>query len=344
MPELLTDKKRLRGGAKADDTSREDMLIIKSFYDPKTKTAIASTAVVDRQDESIDQKGWQLDNFKKNDPLLWSHNSYEPLIGNCKNVRVEKMNGSDALLFEPDFHEETDLARAVKALYEQGRLKTFSVGFKPIEMEGNTYTKQELLEISAVNVPANPEAQMLAYQSLAGKGFDAKVIKQVLHPAAKGAVMDELANPEPWKIKTDNMDDVFDIFYAFCEVYFDELTPPEDFQPLLKECISLLWKVSDGSYSTPSDVTASFNEVVDKKPDLSKNAGNKAKETPSAPIVPTNNLTTKQSLTKVIAKAADQALAGQKKGMGKSDTVQLLKIMKRSAEILSKSNKEHLKK
>jgi len=47
----------------------------------------------------------------------------------------------------------------------------FSVGFIPVEYEPNehgglTYKRQELLEISAVTVPANPEALMLAYKSM----------------------------------------------------------------------------------------------------------------------------------------------------------------------------------
>jgi phage head maturation protease len=137
------------------------------------KLAIASEETVDRQGEIITLDGWDLKNFKRNPVMLWSHNPYEPNLGHGKNMRLSDVNGKRKLVFEPDFHKITPLSQALDEMYEKGYLRAFSVGFLPLEMEpvekdGDSwgpqrYLKQELLEISAVNVPAHPNALNIAY-------------------------------------------------------------------------------------------------------------------------------------------------------------------------------------
>lgn len=148
-----------------------DKLFVKAEIQREDKKliAIASTSVEDRHGEVVDINGWDTKNFKKNPVLLWAHNHDLPAIGYAKNLKKD-------MSFEPVFHDKTDMAKAIKALYEgytdeEGNeippiLNSFSVGFKAIDMDGNKYTKQELLEISAVNVPANPEARVVAYKGL----------------------------------------------------------------------------------------------------------------------------------------------------------------------------------
>ena len=164
----------------------------------KGMTAIASTSVVDRQGESISVGGWDLRNFKKNPVLLWSHNHDEVAVGKAKGIKVVGTGKSAQLVFQPVFHDKTPLAAAIKSLFEgddtiEPVLNSFSVGFRPIDVDGNTYIKQELLEISAVNVPANPEARVMAYKSLKKAGVKADVIKQV-GVDIKQARIDELEN------------------------------------------------------------------------------------------------------------------------------------------------------
>lgn len=148
-----------------------DKLFVKAELERKDKklVAVASTSVEDRHGEVVDINGWDVKNFKKNPVLLWGHDHSLPAIGYAKNLKKD-------MTFEPVFHDKTDLAKAVKALYEgyvddEGNeippiLNSFSVGFRALDMDGNKYTKQELLEISAVNVPANPEARVVAYKGL----------------------------------------------------------------------------------------------------------------------------------------------------------------------------------
>lgn len=159
----------------------------------KGYVAIASTSVVDRQNESVSVDGWELKNFKRNPVLLWAHNHDIPAIGTAKNLRITGTGKKAQLTFEPVFHEITPEAQAIKQMFDEKIINSFSVGFKPLDMDGNTYTKQELLEISAVNVPANPEARVIAYKALKKAGFDEDVIKSVgVEPEQKQNEVDEL--------------------------------------------------------------------------------------------------------------------------------------------------------
>ncbi len=324
--------------------TNSDLKKVKALYDPKTKLAVASTAATDRMGEIIMQEGWQLDNYIKNGaPLLWAHNDREILIGNAKNIRVEK-SMDNALVFEPDFHDKTDTAKAVGELFAEGRMKTFSVGFMPIDMDGNTYTKQELLEISAVNVPANPEAMMLAYRSMRTKGISQKVAEEVsgvrkaFKTLFKGAVADELANPDDWEVKSDNMDDVFDIFYAFCDVYFDYETPVSDFQGLLKECVQLLGKVVNGTYASPAEAKDAFAKVVDKTIETDNDKDNQAKAPSAAPK--RNYHTERLAMAKIIAKAAD--ILNKNEKLPDNSRKSVTNVIKRASELVVEQHKGEL--
>jgi len=146
----------------------------------KKMIAIASTAVEDRHGEKVLVEGWDTKNFMANPILLWAHDHSIPAIGTAKNLHTTGKGESAAMVFEPEFHDITPEARAIKQMFDQGIINSFSVGFKPLEAEGNTFTKQELLEISAVNVPANPEARVMAYKSLQSAGFEKSVIDNVV--------------------------------------------------------------------------------------------------------------------------------------------------------------------
>jgi len=128
--------------------------------------AIASTDTKDRVGDVVKVDGWDLKNFKKNPILLFAHKYDEPPIGYAKNIKIQ----NNQLVFEPIFHEITQLAREIKAMFmaEPPIMKAWSVGFIPLqfdEQDRHIIAKQELLEISAVPVPANAEALMLAAKS-----------------------------------------------------------------------------------------------------------------------------------------------------------------------------------
>lgn len=146
--------------------------------------AVASTGTEDRHGEIVSVDGWDLKAFKANPVLLWAHDHNEPAVGVATKTWVDKTGKNPALMIKGKFHEYTDKARAIKQMVEDGIIKTMSVGFRPTEMDGNTYTKQELLEVSFVNVPANSQAQISAIKSLREAGFQDEVIEGVGLPVS----------------------------------------------------------------------------------------------------------------------------------------------------------------
>lgn len=164
-----------------------EKLYTKAIIEEKTGeeiTAIASTAVEDRQGEIVEVTGWDLKEFKKNPIILWGHDHNEPAIGQATKTWVDGTGKSAKLMVKIAFQEVTQRAREIKQLVQDGVIKTLSVGFLPIDGEGNRYTKQQLLEVSVVNVPANPEAMMLGYKSLKKAGFTNEAMTDVGIPAA----------------------------------------------------------------------------------------------------------------------------------------------------------------
>jgi HK97 family phage prohead protease len=118
--------------------------------------AVFSTASEDRHGDVVEQ-GWDLKHFKKNPVYLDSHNydSIENIIGRVNTIRVK--DGS--LQGDIEFALDNPKGLLAYKLAEGGFLNTSSVGFIPkaFSDKGNIIDS-ELLEISAVSVPANAEA------------------------------------------------------------------------------------------------------------------------------------------------------------------------------------------
>jgi len=139
----------------------------------RTITAVASTETPDRYGDVVLQDGWVLENFLKNPVMPWGHDYHQPPVAKITDIKVENKK----LVFTAKFPEKgiNSFADMIFEMYKTGFLNAFSVGFIPIEYEQNehggyTFKKQELLEISAVLVPANQEALMMTYKSLLEQG------------------------------------------------------------------------------------------------------------------------------------------------------------------------------
>ena len=132
---------------------------------PKTFKFRATSGVMDRQDEIVTPDGWQTDTFMLNPVFLVSHDYSSLPVGKVVSIS----NDGAGLVAEVVFDEDDPEAQKVARKYEAGFLNAVSVGFKSIERTGSwgdrnnpiKHIKKELLEISAVSVPANPEALML---------------------------------------------------------------------------------------------------------------------------------------------------------------------------------------
>ena len=149
-----------------------------SFKDGDTKERlfVASDAVEDRHGEIIAQDGWNLKNYKANPVIQWAHNPSEPAIATAEKIGFRTVKGKKKLVYSPVFHRKTPMSNYIADLVDAGVIKASSVGFKPVEMDENIYTKAELLEISFVNVPANQNALSLGLS----KGYSMDVIKEVM--------------------------------------------------------------------------------------------------------------------------------------------------------------------
>lgn len=122
---------------------------------------VGSTESVDRDGEVIRQAGWDLTNYLRNPVLMLMHNYQEFPIGKVTDIKVT----DGKLTFRAVFSQATEKAREAYALMQEGILSAFSVGFIPRQYDpkdSNVITEAELLEISVVPVPANPDAIVLA--------------------------------------------------------------------------------------------------------------------------------------------------------------------------------------
>ncbi len=134
---------------------------------PNRLRALISAETLDRSSEVLLAGGADLARYRRNPVLLWAHNAELPPIGRAVSVSAEPGVGVWAV----NEFAETPFAQEIRQLYEGGFLNAFSVGFRPLELDprpvaagqrGPTVVRWELIEQSAVAVPANPDALVAA--------------------------------------------------------------------------------------------------------------------------------------------------------------------------------------
>lgn len=156
--------------------------------DGKVFTFVASTGDPDRHRTVLNPEGWSLDNFRANPIIGYMHNVYgnlsgpddpDDVIGLGEKIYV---NDKGELILEMIFDQENEKARKIESKVERGFLRTVSVGFievgegrrgnkeKNEDPELYYFSGQELLEVSIVNIPSNPNAKK---KTLRGNTFDA---------------------------------------------------------------------------------------------------------------------------------------------------------------------------
>lgn len=156
---------------------------VRQVGDPADRTLefIGSDESIDRYDEVIAVAGWDLKNYRLNPVLLFGHDYHQPAIGHSVKTWKSQEGEVKQLLFHQKFAkaETFPFADTIYRLYLDGDMRTVSVGFLPWDWEdleieldasGKTtaprriYKKQDLLELSCVPVPANPNALVNAMQ------------------------------------------------------------------------------------------------------------------------------------------------------------------------------------
>jgi hypothetical protein len=168
LPGVVAQIKWLAIGSRGIDHMRETIQKAiesqesKGFVDCAIKGPefLISTDAIDRQGEIVDQDGWDFSNWMKNPVILDSHkyNSIDDVIG--RGIGAPKRVGNGWAI-EIEF-AKTAKGQLAKQLVEDGMIRTVSVGFRSLKRKPNNgvmrHLQQELLEVSLVAIPANPEA------------------------------------------------------------------------------------------------------------------------------------------------------------------------------------------
>jgi HK97 family phage prohead protease len=139
---------------------------------------VASDDSEDRHGDRVNPEGWDLKNYKKNPIILADHDyRVESVIGTGSGVKID---GNKLVFDKITFSKTNDLAVKAFNLIKEGILKTWSVGFlvKKWGDDKSKYTiqEQELLELSLVAIPANPNAmttEQLAMVDVYNKSLEA---------------------------------------------------------------------------------------------------------------------------------------------------------------------------
>ena len=169
---------------------------------------ISSDETIDRYDEIVSASGWRLTNYLRN-PVFQNAHQYGDILftlGRALITEVRSVSGRFALFQRIQFATEANpVAKIAYGLYKGQFLKAVSVGFVPIRWEDGTaktdyrrkFLEQELLEVSAVSIPANPNALALGYKSGALEKSDVRELSQLLRwltSESKNAARNELAH------------------------------------------------------------------------------------------------------------------------------------------------------
>lgn len=173
MANYLSDDKfrELARDNKADDAALRKQFIAEVKVqndDSRELLFTVSTQSVDRQGDSIAIDGWRLDAYRKNPVVLWAHSYNGFPIARSSKIWIEDGKLKSIAAFVPENNSAVGRqAQGIYELYKGGFLSATSVGFMPIKWAwtedtnrkyGIDFEEQELLEYSAVPVPANAEA------------------------------------------------------------------------------------------------------------------------------------------------------------------------------------------
>lgn len=152
------------------ETRKFDMGVEIRAREDGEREFVISTGGLDRHGTVINPGGWILDNFRANPVMPYQHrsgsNDPDDILGTWE-IRVE----GDKLVGVPKF-EPSDInpkAEKVRRKVEHGTLRAVSVGFIPKEWHWGVrkagedpdtlyLDKNELLEVSIVAIPSNPES------------------------------------------------------------------------------------------------------------------------------------------------------------------------------------------
>lgn len=142
-------------------------ITVKSIDEEKRQASfVFSDDSIDRYGEKVDQS-WDTKNYEKNPVVLWGHDPSlaENVIGSAVELQIDQ-GGKSILTAQFDDDEHSSL---IFNKIKKGILRTVSAGFIPhtVEYEDDVpvLKDNELLEVSVVAIPANPNAVALGVKA-----------------------------------------------------------------------------------------------------------------------------------------------------------------------------------
>ncbi|KKL51219.1 hypothetical protein LCGC14_2297670 [marine sediment metagenome] len=131
-----------------------------------TRRFVATTPGVKRDGLDIDLEGMSTENFMRNPVFLYVHDYFgERLpIGLVKTIRVLKSKMIVTVLFDKD----DEFAVEVLRKFDNGFMSAVSIGWETLEFDRDTMRvlESDLLDVSAVPVPGDPDALMIRQRSM----------------------------------------------------------------------------------------------------------------------------------------------------------------------------------
>lgn len=277
-----------------------------------------TTAAVDRDNDTIDPKGWDLKNFQANPVVLWAHDYSQPPVGKAVNIEQTETGLKADVEFLP--RGMSQFADMVHDMCKDGFLNATSVGFrgkgeKSKDREyGYDFKAQELLEFSIVPVPSNPEA--LIQRGL--KNEQLQSYAKSLKEWSDGV----LGEPAP-KLSQEQFDDLsVSIAKAMKEEKGVELPKlsPEQLQELCKQLVPVLKEElkAEKNQEVIIDIKSQEEEISLGHIDIPEGKDFTAEEV--ANIIATNvQAAMKESLGQLREMAGAQARAAINKMTGRLD-------------------------
>ncbi len=145
---------------------------------PRRIRVVASNETVDRMQDVLEAAGAKLENFRRRPTVLAQHDATKP-IARCSSI---ERKGSQ-IIATIDFPDPgvSALSDEYYNLVKADILGAVSVGFLPLEWEpirngGYRFTSWELLELSIVSTPANPDA--LVFERSIGRSAEQRAAIQ----------------------------------------------------------------------------------------------------------------------------------------------------------------------
>ena len=189
--------------------------------DDGTITAVASTPDPDRMDDVV-APSWKLDDFRRSPVIMHAHDYEGPVVG--KAVEIDLVGDTIMMRVKFDEHKSNPLGQRLANQYREGFMSAFSVGFAPGKVTprsqlpkdhpayseksaGSLMEMNSLLEVSAVAIPANPQALAVRAKRW---GLEPEAVKMPLPPASMAPKAKHIINVE-------ETEDTYTITYAKAE-------------------------------------------------------------------------------------------------------------------------------